>query len=543
MANLQAIKVAASSFWKEVRSLLFWCMLAANTIGPGSVVTCSRAGAEYGFSLIWTLIFASILSFTLQEGSARLTIVAGKSFGQCLRLKYRHGVVLRGTAVICWAIALAVFAGNILFECNCFAGGIDAVFSIPEDNWPYVVKEGAPGDSWRIGLCICYGIIVLALLCWDKVDLLGQCLGVILMAMVILFFIVVCLMTLDIKKLLLGFLPNIPAKTSDSSAEPGDLIISLVGTTSAGFNLFLGGAMAHGRELGAARRGIVCATLGAMVASILILVVGAGTFSQNSNQGYTVDILATLIHQYIGTIGVYIFSVGFIAAAVSSMLTTPLGAGLTAESVFAQSKEECEDKTKEMKEKRTKKVEKNINRLIDNSTEMLDQQRINNEIAGATIPDDTAKMMTEESFSEEEIKLGALPRWIYWSIMTIIVLVAVVIISCDAPRVHVILVAQVFNGCLLPLFSICLLLCLNDEDLMKNSPQKSWANVFMFVSVTITVFLTANVLIQKILGSFLADVTSRLLIAAAAAILIMAGVTFGTSLAKDLKRSFTLSRN
>ena len=71
----------------EVVALLYWTMLAACTVGPGTVVTCARAGAEYGYSLTWALIFASMLAFTLQEGTARLTIVSGKSLGQCLKIK------------------------------------------------------------------------------------------------------------------------------------------------------------------------------------------------------------------------------------------------------------------------------------------------------------------------------------------------------------------------------------------------------------------------------------------------------------------------
>ena len=71
----------------EIGSLLYWTMLAACTVGPGTVVTCARAGAEYGYQLTWALIFASILAFTLQEGTARLTIVSGKSLGQCLKIK------------------------------------------------------------------------------------------------------------------------------------------------------------------------------------------------------------------------------------------------------------------------------------------------------------------------------------------------------------------------------------------------------------------------------------------------------------------------
>merc|ERR1719510_121891 len=106
--------------------------------------------------------------------------------------------------------------------------------------------------------------------------------------------------------------------------------------------------------------------------------------------------------------------------------------------------------------------------------------------------------------------LKTLPRYIYWTIISTMVIIAVVVISCDVPRVGVILIAQVFNGCLLPFFSICLLLCLNDEQFMKESPQKGWSNIFLFISVSITLFLTSNVLIQKILGTVLTSVSTRL---------------------------------
>ena len=66
--------------WKkglnEVLSLLFWTMLAAGTVGPGTVVTCARAGAEYQLQLIWPLIFATYMAYTLLEGSARLAILS-----------------------------------------------------------------------------------------------------------------------------------------------------------------------------------------------------------------------------------------------------------------------------------------------------------------------------------------------------------------------------------------------------------------------------------------------------------------------------------
>ena len=53
----------------EFLSLLYWAMLAANTIGPGTVVTCARAGAEFDLQVIFPdcvlssvqLVFCSLI--------------------------------------------------------------------------------------------------------------------------------------------------------------------------------------------------------------------------------------------------------------------------------------------------------------------------------------------------------------------------------------------------------------------------------------------------------------------------------------------------
>ena len=175
---------------KEISSMLYWTMLAACTVGPGTVVTCARAGAEYDLSLIWALLFASALAFTLQEGTARLTIVSGKSLGQCLRVKYRHGAKIYDTAVICWLVSFSVFVGNTLYECNNWAGGIDAILAIPGTSNTTVL---------RVSCCIAYAMAVLALLYWDKTDMLGVFLGFMMMCMVFLFLFVVLAMGLDFK--------------------------------------------------------------------------------------------------------------------------------------------------------------------------------------------------------------------------------------------------------------------------------------------------------------------------------------------------------
>ena len=111
-----------------------------------------------------------------------------------------------------------------------------------------------------------------------------------------------------------------------------------------------------------------------------------------------------------------------------------------------------------------------------------------------------------------------------------------------------ILVAQVFNGCLLPFFSSLLLLCLNDEQFMGESPQPLWANILLTGAVMITMFLANNVVLTKIFGAVCSPdtvwcslVSLRLGVACGAAVLEMSLVILLTSLKRDLLRSFKLS--
>merc|ERR1711892_1176190 len=452
-------KRMSSKFVKEVFSMLYWTMLAACTVGPGTVVTCSRAGAEFGLNLIWALVVAALIAFTLQEGTARLTIVSGTSLGQCLKTKYQHMTKVYNTAIICWLVAGSVFIGNMLYECNNFAGGVDAVMAMPG-------ASDMSSVGLRIGSCVVYA-----------------------------FMVVVVSMGMDWTKFLWGLLPNLPQKT-ETSAEPADIIISLVSTTSVGYNLFLGGAMAQGRELGSAQRGIAFSTVSAVAVSILILIVGSGFHQDGGSTSFTISQLSEFIKKFLGTAGVVVFSIGFIAAALSSILTCPLAAALTADSVLSFKKEEKEG---------------------------LDEDK-----------ESTASPPDDKNAEKREM-----PRLIFLGLMLVMVLVSTVVISANADRTLVILIAQVFNGCLLPLFSTCLLLCLNDKQFMVSSPQSGLANIAMTICVTLTFIFTANVMLQKLLGTVITNVFIRLGLATGLGVAGMGSVCVATSLGGEIVSSFS----
>ena len=125
--------------------------------------------------------------------------------------------------------------------------------------------------------------------------------------------------------------------------------------------------MAKGKDLSTAQRGIALSVTSALVVSTLILIVGAG-FHQDGGPttSFTISQLSIFIEQFVGRTGVIIFAIGFIAAALSSMLTIPLGAAITADTVFSQDREEMVENIEKNKadhqvdDKQSTKVELNV---------------------------------------------------------------------------------------------------------------------------------------------------------------------------------------
>ena len=103
----------------ELLSLLKWSMLAACTIGPGTVLVCSKAGADFDLELIWTLMIASFIAFVIQKEAARLTFTSGLSLGQAIR---KHFQTSDSVPFAAYAVTIGVFIGNTAYTVNCFVG-------------------------------------------------------------------------------------------------------------------------------------------------------------------------------------------------------------------------------------------------------------------------------------------------------------------------------------------------------------------------------------------------------------------------------------
>ena len=69
---------------KCILNILFWSVISAAFIGPGTITTAAKSGAAFGPELLWALLFSTLACLLLQEAAARLTIVSDKNLGQAI---------------------------------------------------------------------------------------------------------------------------------------------------------------------------------------------------------------------------------------------------------------------------------------------------------------------------------------------------------------------------------------------------------------------------------------------------------------------------
>jgi NRAMP (natural resistance-associated macrophage protein)-like metal ion transporter len=125
------------TFWQRMKKLGPGLVVMAAFMGPGSVTTASVAGADYGFVVLWSVVFATIATIILQEMAARLGVVGRQSLGESLRTTFRHPVVkffLIALTVVAIGVGGFSFAtGNVTGASQglVILSGMDARIAIP----------------------------------------------------------------------------------------------------------------------------------------------------------------------------------------------------------------------------------------------------------------------------------------------------------------------------------------------------------------------------------------------------------------------------
>ena len=291
---------------RRLAAILFWSVIAAAFIGPGTVTTAASAGARFGPRLLWALTFSTLACLLLQEASARLTVVSGRTLGQALADRYPRGV---GRVLTLIVVLGAVVLGCAAYEAGNILGGVaGAALGI------------ALPTAWLTTGC---GALAALLLWWGSPAVVARILSVFVAVMGVAFVVTALWLQPPLGEVVRGAV--VPAAPSGSAV----LILGLVGTTVVPYNLFLGSGLARGQTLPDLRFGLSVAVVLGGVISMAVVLVGVlveGPFSFPA--------LAAVLETRLGPWARYFLAGGLFAAGLSSAITAPLAAAITARDLF-----------------------------------------------------------------------------------------------------------------------------------------------------------------------------------------------------------------
>lgn len=285
-------------------------LVAAAFIGPGTVTTCTLAGANFGFALLWTLVFATLATILLQDMAARLGAGAQRGLGEALMETLPKGGVRIAMATL---VFLAIAVGNAAYEAGNLAGGalgLDAVLG-----------EGTIEVRWGVAGLAAVAAIALALGAYHHLEKL--LIGLVLI-MSLAFIATAVLVRPDLGAMLGGLVPKVP--------EGGLLTaIALIGTTIVPYNLFLHAAAAKRRwpdgDAEAARSDTVLSVgLGGLVSILIVATAASAVFGAGLEISGAAD-MARSLEPLFGTSARYLLGIGLLAAGLTSAITAPLAAG------------------------------------------------------------------------------------------------------------------------------------------------------------------------------------------------------------------------
>jgi Mn2+/Fe2+ NRAMP family transporter len=294
-------------------------LVTAAFIGPGTVTTCSLAGANFGYALIFALVFATVTTIILQNMTGRLSLGSGQDLGQALR-EFPQSRMTR-------SIFLILTLSSITFGCAAYEAGniiggslgLEAVTSVSHKVWVAAIS-----------------LIAVFILGMGRYKIVEKFLIFLVFLMSASFLTTLIIIKPDFLSILKGMVPTFPKNSLF-------LILALVGTTVVPYNLFLHSSAVKEKwatvsDLKTARKDLLLSiTLGGII-SASIVVTSAVAFYE---QGLTPEDGAQLAQQLkplFGRLTNVLFGLGFFAAGMSSALTAPYAAAFASSGIMGWKK-------------------------------------------------------------------------------------------------------------------------------------------------------------------------------------------------------------
>lgn len=273
--------------------------------GPGALTSAVQAGSQYGYMLLWVILVSAVLMFVFNDMAVRLGLASGDSIIKVTKHKLGRTVgVMAGLGV--FSITLMFAVGN--------AVGSGLALSL---------LLGGSVVGWTLASTVAVGLLIAMRNTYKAMErLLVALIGL----MSVGFLASTILSDPDWAAAAQGLIPKFPAEASV-------LLIALIGTNFSINSAFYTGYAIHERKLNRQQyRAITLMdTLPGNVATafmaMLIIIVASAVLHSTGSVATTFPQLASVLEPLAGKVGAVLFSLGFFAAAFSSMAANASAGG------------------------------------------------------------------------------------------------------------------------------------------------------------------------------------------------------------------------
>lgn len=321
-------------------------LVTAAFIGPGTVTTASKAGAEYGFALLWVVVLAILATIGLQSMAARLGLVARMGLGEALMSalpNYWLRVLAAGLVIA------AIGFGNAAYQTGNLTGArlgleIATGWSLQWGTAYESLGGASPGIAtparpsfWPAIM----GGLAFALLFTGVYKTIERVLVAFVVLMSLTFIFAAVFSVSDWPAVVQGLvIPRVPS----SPPGVGVTILALVGTTIVPYNLFLHASAVQkkwDREQSLDQSlwqsqvdSAVAISLGGLMTGAIVISAAVAFFFAKvpfANIGGMAEGLSPFIGK---TAARWLFGIGLFAAGMTSAITAPLAAAYATSGVL-----------------------------------------------------------------------------------------------------------------------------------------------------------------------------------------------------------------
>ncbi|QDR78600.1 divalent metal cation transporter [Corynebacterium sanguinis] len=286
-------------------------LIAASFIGPGTVTTATVTGANFGYALVWAIVFSIVATIILQEMSVRLGLAARLSTGEALRQTF-------SSQIIKWLMIILVVSA-IGIGGAAYAGG--------DTTGTALALASVTGWS-QVLLSVGVAAVVLALLLSGSYAFLEKVMTVLVGILALTFLVTAISVGPDLGAMLRStFMPSVPDGAVLSA-------VALIGTTVVPYNVFLHSNLVQEKwgdeprdpALKKARiDNVVSISLGGLITLAIVATAAATMFAQGLQAESAAD-LAEPLRPMLGDAAPWLLAIGLFAAGLTSAVAGPMGA-------------------------------------------------------------------------------------------------------------------------------------------------------------------------------------------------------------------------